>query len=435
MRARTLIDRFDVAGASSDTTAATSLELPTLGTIRSALREDEALIAYQLANLTREGAQFGSWVWVVTSASATAVPVPPPDQLSASVDVYLGLVQRRDGSDGPASARLYADYLAPALRSLPPVVNKLLIVPDDALHRVPFGALRETADGTLAGTRFEMSILPSASMWLRWRSTSAALNNAPALVLADPTLPDTTPGAPSERSAEALAPLPEARTEAAAVARAIGRGSVVLRGDDATERRVKQADLRDFRVLHFAAHALIDDARPDRTAVLLAKAGSDDGRLQISEIVNLPLSGQVVLLSACRSASGTLVPGEGALGLAHAFFRAGARAVVATLWTVRDRDAGEAFSLVAEGLGRGETVASAVASARRTLAGRGEPAAAWAGLVVMGDGNLVPFPGGRTTGPAWWHVVFTLLLMTTATGWIVARRQRLGRQKASPQVT
>jgi CHAT domain-containing protein len=168
---------------------------------------------------------------------------------------------------------------------------------------------------------------------------------------------------------------------------------------------------------------------PERTAVLLAPGaeGTDDGFLQVREIVELPLSGQVVLLSACRTAAGSVVPGEGALGLAHAFFRAGARTVVATLWTVRDTDAGAAFSLIADALGRGDSVAAAVATARRELVRQGAPAAAWAGLVVMGDGAHVPFPGGRGFEPTWWSAASAMCALFAALAWVTRRRHARAR--------
>jgi CHAT domain-containing protein len=101
-----------------------------------------------------------------------------------------------------------------------------------------------------------------------------------------------------------------------------------------------------------------------------------------------------VVLSACRSASGAAVEGSGVFGLARGFFRAGARAVVGGLWPMRDDEAASMMEAFARRLSEGKSVAGALASARMEKMAAGAPAAAWAGFVVLGDGSLVPFPGG-----------------------------------------
>jgi hypothetical protein len=83
------------------------------------------------------------------------------------------------------------------------------------------------------------------------------------------------------------------------------------------------------------------------------------------------------------------------MGLANAFFQAGARTVVAGLWAVRDRETARLIERFGRHLGKGESVASALALSRRASIRSGAPPAAWAGMVVLGDGDLVPFPGGR----------------------------------------
>ena len=82
--------------------------------------------------------------------------------------------------------------------------------------------------------------------------------------------------------------LPHARQEGRAIARRL-RGSTLWTGDAASEDALKKARLEDFRLLHFAAHAVADEERPERSAVLLAPGGDkEDGLLQSREIVELP---------------------------------------------------------------------------------------------------------------------------------------------------
>ena len=111
------------------------------------------------------------------------------------------------------------------------------------------------------------------------------------------------------------------------------------------------------------------------------------------------------------------------MGLAHAFFQAGARAVVGSLWPLRDDEAALLMGDFYRELGRGRSVAAALAEARRSRIAAGAPAAAWAGMVVLGDGDLVPLPGGRETrSPAIW--LLSLVFLSLAAYLLVSRCRR-----------
>lgn len=175
----------------------------------------------------------------------------------------------------------------------------------------------------------------------------------------------------------------------------LGRSCLLLEGPEATESAIKRVDLGHFRILHCAAHTIIDDEAAERSAVLLAPgAASEDGLLQVREIVGMRMTGKVVVLASCRSASGAILSGEGVVGIARAFLQAGACVVVGSLWPLGDADARRFFEAFYRKLRDGADVASAAAAARRSCADRGLPAAAWAGVVVIGDGRLTPFPHG-----------------------------------------
>jgi len=270
--------------------------------------------------------------------------------------------------------------------------------------------------------------VPSASVWLRWRRAAQQVGPGSALSLADPDLavPVGASGDSALRSAaNGLGPLPHARREARLLARTAGPHSVVLTGADASEARVKSQPLDGFGVLHFAAHTVIDDEHPERTAMVLSPGDAkQDGLLTVREVIDLRLARHVVLLSACESASGALVPGEGMLGLAHAFFQAGVTAVVASLWPVADVEEARVFEGVTRRFGAGERLVAAVTGAQRDAIAAGLPTAAWAGLVVMGDGSAVPVPGGTRTWPRWWLVAAVgCLLFAGVSAWSARPRR------------
>src|SRR5262249_55577363 len=164
---------------------------------------------------------------------------------------------------------------------------------------------------------------------------------------------------------------------------------------EASERFLKSSDLRPWGILHFATHAVADETEPNRSALVLAAGDpSEDGLLQPREIAALDLGGKVVLLSACRTASGELLQGENALGLVRAFFHAGARAVLASPWPLVDSEARALIDELSARLGRGESLSTALAGAKQARRLAGDPAMAWAGLQLYGEG------GGGVPPPA-----------------------------------
>jgi CHAT domain-containing protein len=139
-----------------------------------------------------------------------------------------------------------------------------------------------------------------------------------------------------------LTPLPESRKELRSLARSLGAGEgSLLVGRDATETRVKAAPLSDFKVLAFATHGLLagDLAGLSEPALVLTPplhaTGMDDGLLTASEVAQLKLNADWVILSACNTAAVDGTPGaQGLSGLAKAFFYAGSRALLVSHWPV-----------------------------------------------------------------------------------------------------
>jgi CHAT domain-containing protein len=413
-------------------------EIPSLAEVQSLLRSDQAMLAYQIESgeseeLERWGG--GSWQFVITRDDARALRLQNGDVLVAEVEIFLGLLSRRDGTEARAAAHLYEKLLGSALSGLSPEVSSLVVVPDGPLFRLPFAALREDESADPVAGRYAIDLVPSATLWHRWKRAEDPDRLDAALVFADPTLESTGDGLPSNgngifRERPQLGPLPRARGEGRAMVSRVGGESRLFEGEEATEHALKTTPLGDYRVLHFAAHALIDEEQPQRSAVVLAPgAAEEDGLVQPREIAELDLEGQTVILSACSSATGTVLDGEGVMGVARAFFQAGAHAVVGSLWPLRDDEAAELVSDISRLLVRGESIGSAVAQAERDWMRSGRPAASWAGLVILGDGDHVPFPGVASSrrGISWTgFFLFALLLLAASTILVRLFRRRRG---------
>jgi CHAT domain-containing protein len=219
-------------------------------------------------------------------------------------------------------------------------------------------------------------------------------------------------------SRSGLPPLAYAGAEAQMVARHARAADLLL---DATEGAVRALDLSRYDLVHFASHSLLNDARPDRSAIVLGADAREDGLLQAREIYRLPLRARLVVLSSCESGLGTLVGGEGMLGLVHALLSAGSGAVLAALWRIPDAGAAEFMTRFYDrAAGPGVTAARALQQAQAEAAGAGAHPAAWAGYAVFGDADQ-PLPLRKPRGSLPWllgaGVIVVLLLLAL-------RRQR-----------
>lgn len=426
--------RNQLARAAPALGAAPRPDFATLVRVRQALGPDEALLSFQIAPWedTRGGFAGGSWLVAVSRAGTRVYRLPGRGELRSAVRLFNGTFEPRNGAEAAPAAGLYRQLLERPLRELPPGIRRLVLIPDDALHQLPFAALRASRQAPPLAERFELSQVPSATLWLSWRQRRPPAAPIPALVFADPPMPGAGPqlAAARERGAvfaagTRLGPLPFARRESRAVVRSLGGGSVRRLGEDASETFLKTSPLQRYGVLHFATHAVTDETHPERSGVMLAPgAANQDGLLQIREIVDLHLDGRAVVLSACSSNTGVLLRGEGVMSLARAFFQAGAHTVVASLWRLRDDEAADLFERFYRHLGRGASVAAALHAAQRDLIAEGAPAAAWAGVIVLGDGDVVPLPGGRKGWDlaVWsWGLASVILLLGVA---LYAARRR-----------
>lgn len=401
--------------------------------LQVALRGDEALLSFQLwrpAFSLRAPYPVGrSWLVVLTRRDAFAVPVPDAHRIEPEAAMFQQLVRARDGSEREAAQSLGRQLLSAAAARLLPEVRSLIVVPDGPLNGLPLETLE--LSGQPLGQKYAVSVVPSASLWLRWRR-GAASAPGPALALADPQA-GSAPGAQRDAArwleSLQLPSLPHAREEASAMVDALGRGGALRLGTEASEHFLKTADLRSWGVLHFATHAVVDETEPDRSALVLAPGDADeDGLLQPREIAQLDLNRKVVVLSACRTASGHLVASEGVYGLVRAFFRAGAVAVLASPWPLGDADAQQLIDELAVRLGEGQTLGNALAGAKRARREAGAPTRVWAGLQLYGDGSVVPHPV-----PSRARAVLVLLAAALALGALLARAfGRRGCRTAGP---
>ncbi|HEY0789085.1 MAG TPA: CHAT domain-containing protein, partial [Thermoanaerobaculia bacterium] len=237
--------------------------------------------------------------------------------------------------------------------------RRLLVVPDRSLHYVPFAALPDPASGEPLLERYEITYLPSASVLATLRGTSDAGRRNPAVaVFADPVFSSDDPrltgraqiaarNEPVTRDEQRRLPngfLPRlrfSRKEAEAIAAAAKAATFEALDFDASKETLAATPLRDYPIIHFATHGALDTEHPELSGLVLslfdAKGRKRDGFLRLHEIYNLDLDAELVVLSACETALGKEVHGEGLIGITRGFMYAGAERVVSSIWKVDDR--------------------------------------------------------------------------------------------------
>lgn len=299
-------------------------------------------------------------------------------------------------------AQLRAALLDSALALLPDSITRLVIVPDGALYRLPFAALPLT-NGEPLLSRYAVSQAPSFSIAMALRARRDAPGGTRVLALGDPVFSSTGEGSAywaAYQETGGLARLPLSADEARMAAR-FGEHSVLRLGPEATESFLKQSDLSRFRIIHFATHAMVDERSVARTSLALTSGNGDDGFLSPGELTALHLNADLVILSGCRTAGGVLIDGEGIQGLASALLEAGARSVVATRWSVGDRETARLIEDFYAGLARGEPADDALRKAQLAARDRGVTPGHWAAFTLIGDPEVRIGPESALRFPLW----------------------------------
>ena len=375
------------------------------------------------------GRQHG-YVFLVRSDNIYVRPVDlNEEQLTEAVAKLRRGVTPRLGTlpefDLAASYALYKKLIGPVEAQLNGV-NHLIVAPSGPLASLPF-ALFVTEQPTPRGyqsaqwliRRTALSEVPSARAFIDLRKARAHAKPAlrPFLGVGSPTF---VGGGESETALERLAetcrsggpvpsaliralpPLPESADEVRRVGQRLNADpAAILLGPAASEANLRHQALQDYNVLYFATHGLLPGELECDSAPGLAlsppsgeaTSTDDDGLLDATEIAKLNLNADLVVLSACNTASGGgRLGGEALAGLAEAFFYAGARTLVASHWQVPSRATATLMVDMFNDLGPRLAGGVAESLRRAQLAVAGDAATAhpfyWAAFTVIGDGGL-----------------------------------------------
>jgi len=296
-----------------------------------------------------------SHAWVITPGHVRHVTLAGESEIARLIEEYNDAIQHRLADPRrtrvASSERLFQLLVEP-VRQWIPAGSRVVIVPD----------------GVLSGLNFETLTVPGAAPPRYWIE-DVTIAIAPSIKVLGGRPANTLPGrgllviGDPENADATYPPLIHASTEIDKVSRNYPAESrVVLQKKDAVPEAYRNANAAQFDAIHFTAHATANREDPLDSAVLLT-----GGKLYARDVLEIPLHAELVTMSACRGAGSRMYSGEGLVGFAWAFLRAGARNVIAGLWDVNDQSTADLMETTYGEFTAGKKPTDALHSAKLAL--------------------------------------------------------------------
>jgi len=344
-----------------------------------------------------------AYAWTITSEGVRGFELGDSAAITAAArnthDAFRAYASEPRQLRETSAAKLYDLILRPIEATI--ADHRLwIVVPDGALSYVPFAALvrRDRNAAHYVAEDHDTAIAPAAWWLLRDLRRHAAAPRE-LLLVADPVYERDDPrlaghavAAPLDSEFATRRRLPWTAREADAISRLFPPAAQVRLQDlAATKGEFLRQPLSDFRFIHIAAHGQVDAEMPQLSAILLGAYGSDGiathEALRVADLLNVRFRADVVTLSACETALGRQIVGEGAIGPAYVAMARGARSVVASLWQVPDEMSAMVMTEFYRELkgGSADAPAALAGAMRRVLQQRGfqQDPALWSAFQVM----------------------------------------------------
>ena len=365
------------------------------------VQADTLLIAYFIGTDVSYG-------WTVGRTSFSMVALAPETDVSQLVRRYRKTLVNPLISEDAEDEELIVDstrshiavglqiqrsILKPLLKLAGKEVTQLIVVPDGALYYLPFetvltGIHFQTGNRFPKGReymlhRFAIRYSPSVSVLGRMRTQVQNRDKASAALrknfigFGDPEYKPEKSVAKNfkynqtlrQQGFYSLDRLFNTKKELDEISAVFDEPSTVYLREDARESTVKKS-LSGYKYIHFATHGILDERNPEFSGVVMNLIQGDspeDGFLQASEIFDLKINSDLVVLSACETGLGKVIKGEGMVGLTRAFLFAGTPSIVVSLWTVADESTSKLMIYFYEFLNKGHSKDDALRKARLKL--------------------------------------------------------------------
>jgi CHAT domain-containing protein/Tfp pilus assembly protein PilF len=348
----------------------------------SVLKPGELLLEYHLGEET-------SFVWVVSSDNIEFIKISDDGSLEKNVRQFLPMLSDYNllGNEpawfnsvgGKLTKQLLGEFIPEIIAA-----ENIIISADGILHYLPFEVLPLASGGSFSEVDYlilnsEVTYTPSVSALSMLRN-SKPVNSSKSLLVGDPVLTETSTLFPG------LAPLPFASDELNSINSLLGSDNKLLTLNNATKTNLLSS-AGNYKYAHFATHGVFNEESPMYSGLVLSPDEELNSFLSLSDIFDLNLPCKMVTLSACSSALGDNVSGEGVVGLTRGFIYAGAQSVCSTLWDVSGESTSKFminfYKLLAEDVEKG----TALAKTKRDMINSNEFAHPffWGAFVLSGE--------------------------------------------------
>ena len=381
------------------------------------LDSETAFLEYSLGEAS-------SYAFIITRKGLKMFPLQPARIIRSQVREYLQAISARENQDFSLGHELFRTLVLPGLNEK---IRKMIIIPDDILHYLPFETLlsRDEDDSWLVKD-YKIAYAPSISSLREIiQQEGERVRKRPRDILAfgDPYFGPEAEGKEAEDAEKAASSAASSRfprlkysgQEIEKISALFKKENVSLfKREEATEERLKTLNLNDYKILHFATHCIIDDIKPDRSSIVFSvgSASREDEILQMREVFHLKLNSDLVTLSACQTGLGQLIRGEGVVGLSRAFFYAGASSALISLWAVHDQATSQFMERYYFHLRESHSVMDALQETKLEMIDSGilSHPYYWAPFIVTGNTDKVIYPSALK------NVIFLVAIIVLAVG-------------------
>lgn len=347
-----------------------------------------------------------SYAFVITKKELKIFPLPARNEIKKVISEYLRAISDKDNNNLQAGYELFNTLVFPGLDKN---IKTIIFVPDDILHYLPFEALttkKEKNDWLIKN--YKIAYVPSVSSLreiIHRKKSSEKKPQKDLLAFGDPyfgkfeTEGNLNSAIKESASNDSIkfSRLKYSGLELKEISTLFAKSKQkIFKREYASKEQLKNNNLTEYKIIHFATHSLINDKNPGLSSIVLSSRENPNevDLLQMEEISNLKLNSDLVTLSACETGLGELIHGEGIVGLNRAFFCAGTSAVLMSLWAVNDQASCQLMERFYRHLKSSESIMDALRKVKLEMIDSGVLSHPyyWAGFIVSGKADEIIFP-------------------------------------------
>jgi len=369
-----------------------------------------------------------SYAFVISKKNLKIFPIASRKEIKKQVSEYLKVIAEKENHDFHLGYELFKELVLPGLDKN---IKKIIFIPDDILYFLPFETLltNEEKKSWLIKD-YKIAYAPSISSLreiIQRKREKGIKPQKDILAFGNPSFglnEKEDNGGKGEdifqnffsNSAFKFFRLKYSGLEIERIASLFKKKKIgIFQKEDATEERLKELKLTDYKIIHFATHGLIYDEKPARSSIVLSldQDPAEDGFLQMREIFNLKLNSDLITLSACQTGLGQFWRGEGIEGFSRAFFYAGSSSVLMSLWPVNDQASYQLMERFYYHLRSSESIMNALQKAKLEMISSEALSHPfyWGGFIITGNADKIIFPRRMNR--------WIILICSLGGGWVI----------------